>query len=86
MAIAIFRYFLFSHLYSLPRLGGNKNKEAHGRRSCHIAACLSYGGQHQRLLVSGGVGDGVRYDELWLMHPQSGRMKEVRTALEDFKS
>ena len=55
-------------------------------RGYHIAACLGYGGQHQRLLISGGAsgdagGVSVRYnDDLWLMDPQSGRMEEVRTA------
>ena len=56
-----------------------------GRRSYHIAACLGYGGLHQRLLISGGADDtGVRYDDMWLMDPQSGRMEEVRTGLEDW--
>ena len=54
-----------------------------GRRGYHIAAYLGYGGQHQRLLISGGTGDGVTYDDMWLMDPQSGRMEEVRTALGD---
>ena len=53
------------------------------KRGHHIAACLGYGGQHQRLLISGGL-DSVAYDDMWLMDPQSGRMEEVRTALEDF--
>ena len=55
-----------------------------GKRGHHIAACLGYGGQHQRLLISGGFGVGITYDDMWLMDPQSGRMEEVRTALEDF--
>ena len=55
-----------------------------GRRYYHIAASLGYGGQHQRLLISGGHdGFGVTYDDMWLMDPQSGRMEEVRTAQED---
>ena len=52
-------------------------------RSSDIAACLGYGGQHQRLLISGGFG-GVfdpTYDDIWLLDPQSGRMEEVRTEL-----
>ena len=53
-----------------------------GRRGYHIAASLGYGGQHQRLLISGGIGGGM-YDDMWLMDPQSGRMEEVRTAQED---
>ena len=50
------------------------------KRSYHIAACVGYGGQHQRLLISGGLGDGVGvlHDDMWLMDPQSGRMEEVR--------
>ena len=52
-------------------------------RSYHIAACLGYGGQYQRLLISGGYSDDVTYDDMWLMDPQSGRMEEVGTALED---
>ena len=54
-----------------------------GRRGRHVAACLGYGGQHQRLLISGGDGGVTSYDDMWLMDPQSGRMEEVRTALED---
>ena len=49
-----------------------------GRRIYHITACLGYGGQHQRLLISGGVFGNVTYDDMWLMDPQSGRMEEVR--------
>ena len=52
------------------------------RMSGHIAACLGYGEQHQRLLISGGYGVGVRYDYLWLMDPQSGRMEKVKMNLE----
>ena len=51
------------------------------RRCYHIAASLGYGGQHQRLLISGGGDGGVTYDDMWLMNPQSGKMEEVRTAL-----
>ena len=54
-----------------------------GRRSSHISACLGYGEQHQRLLISGGdSGVSVRYDDVWLMNPQSGRMEKVRMNLE----
>ena len=54
-----------------------------GRRFYHIAARLGYGGQHLRLLISGGSGVCLAYDDMWLMDPQSGRMEEVRTAQED---
>ena len=47
-------------------------------RDSHIAACLGYGGQNQRPLVSGGGGVVVRYDDMWLMEPQSGGMEKVR--------
>ena len=50
-------------------------------RGNHIAACLGYGGQHQRLLIGGGAGSGVTYDDMWLMDPQSGRMEKVRMNL-----
>ena len=50
-------------------------------RRNHIAACLGYGGQHQRLLISGGYGGGHILDDMWLLDPQSGRMEEVRTEL-----
>ena len=63
-----------------------QHKQGHpwpGSRFYHIAACLGYGGQHQRLLISGGAGGDVTYDDMWLMDPQSGRMEKVRTALED---
>ena len=53
------------------------------RRYYHIAASLGYGGQHQRLLISGGWG-GVECDDMWLMDQQSGKMEEVRTGLEDW--
>ena len=52
-----------------------------GIRSHHIAACLGYEVQPQRLLISGGAGDGITYDDMWLMDPQSGRMEKVRTNL-----
>ena len=52
-------------------------------RDSHIAACLGYGGQHQRLLISGSNGfGGITYDDMWLMDPQSGRMEKVRMNLE----
>ena len=51
-----------------------------GSRYSHIAACLGYGGEHQRLLISGGIGGGT-LDDMWLLDPQSGRMEEVRTEL-----
>ena len=54
-----------------------------GSRSYHIAACLGYGGQHQRLLISGGF-CGLVHDDMWLLDPQSGRMEEVRTELSNF--
>ena len=53
-----------------------------GLRWRHIAACLGYGQQHQRLLISGGGGVDVRYDDMWLMDTQSGRMEKVRMNLE----
>ena len=56
-----------------------------GRRCYHIAACLGYGGQHQRLLLISGsdcVVGGATYDDMWLMDPQSRRMEKVRMNLE----
>ena len=53
-----------------------------GMRWYHVAACLGYEGQHQRLLISGGAGV-VTYDDMWLMDLGSGRMEKVRIALED---
>ena len=52
------------------------------RREDHIATCLGYGGQHQRLLISGGYRGPANYDDMWLMDPQSGGMKKVRMNLE----
>ena len=47
----------------------------------HIAACLGYGGQHKKVLVSGGWnGDNVISDT-WLLDPQSWRWEEVRREL-----
>ena len=54
------------------------------KRWYHIATCLGYGGLHQRLLISGGEGGGVTYDDMWLMDPQSGRMEKVRINLPFF--
>ena len=50
-----------------------------------MAACLGYGGQHQRLLLISGsdcVVGGVTYDYMWLMDAQSGRMEKVKMNLE----
>ena len=81
----LFRYIHIIHIFFSPQTWRQHKQEDPwpGRRGYHIAACLGYGRQHQRLLVSGGVGDGVVYDDMWLMDPQSGIMDEVRTALED---
>ena len=53
-----------------------------GRSWYHFAACLGYGGQHQRLLISRGAGGIVTYDDMWLMNPQTGKMEKVRMNLE----
>ena len=51
----------------------------------HVAACLGYGGQHQRLLISGGFAGGrTAADDMWLLDPQSGRMEKVMTAMNLF--
>jgi len=52
-----------------------------GKRSHHIATCLGYGGQHQRLLISGGGGGVLTYGDMWLLDPQSGRMEKVSRSL-----
>ena len=46
-----------------------------GRRWDHIPECLGYGGQHQRLLISGGAGGIVTYNDMWLMNPQPGKWR-----------
>ena len=52
-------------------------------RSCHIAASLKHGGQHQRFLISGGTaGVGETYDDMWFMDSHSGGMEKVRKNLE----
>ena len=82
---SVLHHLLFFLILFSPQTW-KQHKQGHpwpGRRYYHIAACLGYGGQHQRLLISRG-GDGfVLYGDMWLMDPQSGRMEEVRTALED---
>ena len=47
-------------------------------RSSHIAACLDYGGQHKTLLISGGLNNTTKYDDMWLLDLESGRMEKVR--------
>ena len=60
----------------------HKNEDSWpGRRNDHIAACLGYGRQHQKLLISGGDVIGETYDDMWLMDPQSGRMEKVGICL-----
>ena len=91
--ISIFNVIILSLLFQTWRQHIERDPWPR-KRGHHIAACLGYGGQHQRLLisggasgdadVSGGIGVGVTCDDMWLMDPQSGRMEEVRTALEDF--
>ena len=74
--------FLFSLLLCQTWRQHQEKDPWPGRRDYHIAACLGYGGQHQRLLISGGGDDvGRTYDDMWLMDPQSGKMEELRTAL-----
>jgi len=48
-----------------------------GRRDYHSAACVGYGGQHQRLVIIGGRGDSVLYDDIWILDPQSGSIEKV---------
>ena len=47
-------------------------------RSRHAAVCLGYGGDHSRLLITGGlsVGNKVLSDS-WILDLQSGRWREV---------
>ena len=84
--ISVLAFYFFSQLVWFFFQTWRQYKEGDpwpGRREDHIATCLGYGGQHQRLLISGGVGcNGVKYDDMWLMDPQSGRMEKVRMNLE----
>ena len=77
----LFQFFNFFLIYYFQTWRKHKNGGPWPGRSYHIAACLGYGGQHQRLLISGGYGS-VRYDDMWLMDPESGRMEKVRMNLE----
>ena len=49
----------------------------------HIAACLGFGGQHKTVLISGGSDqfNDVKYDDMWLLDLQSGKMEKVRRTL-----
>ena len=86
-SISVLPYHSFFHILFSPQTWRqHKQGDPWPRRRCyHIAACLGYGGQYQRLLISGGYSCyiGVKYDDMWLMDPQSGRMEKVRTAQED---
>ena len=48
------------------------------RRSYHAAVCLGYGGDHPKLLVIGGNGNGRALNDVWMLDLQSRRWKEVR--------
>jgi len=54
-----------------------------GSRYYHSAACVGYRGQHKRLIFSGGVASlaCARYDDMWLLDPQTGRTSKVRIFL-----
>ena len=48
-------------------------------RSSHAAVCLGYGGDHPKLLVTGGWrSDLDALSDVWLLDVQSGRWREVR--------
>ena len=71
--------FFFLILFSPQTWRQHKQRDPWpGWRIHHIAVCLGYGGQYQRLLISGGSDGGVIYDDMWLMDPQSGKMEKVR--------
>jgi len=48
------------------------------KRSHHIAVCLGYGGQHKRVLISGGLGitDNV-FSDVLILDPESGKWEKV---------
>ena len=49
------------------------------RRLDHAAVCLGYGGDHPKLLVTGGLGeDRIVLSDVWLLDLESGRWREVR--------
>ena len=68
----------FSYIVCYNRLGVYTRKETKGRWG-HIAACLGFGGQYRRLLISGGYSGSMSYDDMWILDLQSSRMEEVRT-------
>ena len=87
VVISTFGVIIFNIIFFLFQIWRKHNEGVPWpqNRCYHIAACLGYGGQHQRILISGGAYGGVEmYDDMWLMDPQSGKMEEVRIALEDF--
>jgi len=76
----------FPILFSLNLQTWTQYKESDpwpGRRWSHSASCVGLGGQHQRLVISGGSDGGVTYDDLWILDPRSGRTEKVRAALTD---
>ena len=60
----------------MPHKDGDPRPE---RRNVHIVVCLGYGGQYKKVLVSGGRIGGIVLSDTWLLDPQSGRWKEVRS-------
>ena len=49
------------------------------RRHCHAAVCLGYGGDHPKLLITGGLDKDVTVlSDAWVLDVQSGRWREVR--------
>ena len=72
--------FLFCYFQTWRRKEGDPWPRG---RSYYVAACLGYGGQHQRVFISRvHGGDCVICGDIWLMDPQSGKMEEVRRSTE----
>jgi len=79
--IGVFSLFLLQIFFNFQTWTQHKEGDPWpGSRWYHTAACVGYGGPHQRLVISGG-GGGTKYDDMWILDSESGKMEKVRIAL-----
>ena len=73
--VASVLYFVIQYWSCLQHSPGDPWPEG---RSNHIAVCLGYGGQHKKLLISGGLNGPKVLSDTWLLDPLLSEWKEVR--------
>ena len=67
--------FHFQHWSKLVHKEGEPCPVA---RDSHASVCLSYGGDHPELLITGGIDDNDKVlSDMWILNLQSGRWREV---------